>query len=196
VPPGYKDSGKNNKKMYGDLLIDNKYGDLIQWLQIIQKAKSICSNVIFVTDDAKEDWWWQSNGKTIGPRPELVTEFKNKTDFDFYMYTPDNFIRHANEYLNTKVTQKVINEVHEFEQSRHDWKDMVVKALQKLNGEGHLSEIYHIVEHDSPRALPKTWQSQVRRALYSYSSDCEIYSGKEDIFLHVDKGLWGLRQMQ
>jgi hypothetical protein len=194
IPPGYKDISKDNKKKYGDLLIESKYGDLIQWFQIIDKAKESNKNIIFITDDAKEDWWWQSSGKTIGPRPELVTELKNKTGSDLYMYTPDNFIRHANEYLKIKITQKVINEVHDYEQSKYDWKNAVINALEKMNGEGHLSDIYECVKNDSLKTLPKTWQSQVRKALYCYSSDCGIYLGKEDIFLHVDKGVWALRK--
>ena len=51
IPPGYKDSGKKDVSIEGDSLIKNKYGDLIIWLQIIEKAKIEKKPVIFVTDE-------------------------------------------------------------------------------------------------------------------------------------------------
>lgn len=194
IPPGYKDKCKDEKKKFGDELIEAKYGDLIQWNQMIDKAKECKKPIIFITDDIKEDWWWQSNGKTIGPRPELITEMKNKTSVRFYMYTPDNFMKYANEYLSLKIKQKIIDEVREFEESKNSWKNEVIKALNHLEGEADLSEIYEYVEDKTTKKLPKTWQSQVRKTLYSYSSDCEIYLGKEDLFTRVGKGRWALRK--
>ena len=63
-----------------------KYGDFIIWKQLIEHAIDTKKNVIFVTDDEKEDWWEEFNGKTIGPRPELSKEFREKTSKLFLMY--------------------------------------------------------------------------------------------------------------
>jgi len=65
IPPRYEDSNKEGK---------DKYGDLILWFQIIDKAKKTNKPIILVTDDRKEDWWRMFKGKTIDPRPELVDE--------------------------------------------------------------------------------------------------------------------------
>jgi hypothetical protein len=195
IPPGYKDHAKNEKKKFGNQLIESKYGDLIQWYQMLDKAFETKKPIVFVSDDLKEDWWWQTNGKTIGPRPELITEMNNIAGVRFYMHTPDAFMKYANDYLKLKIKQKIIDEVREFEESKITWKNEVVKSLEKLDGEAHLSDIYDYIENNSTKVLPRTWQSQVRKTLYSFSSDCEIYLGKEDLFAHVGKGRWALRNI-
>lgn len=48
TPPGYKDSKKDGV---------SKYGDLIVWAETYEYAASNNKNIIFVTDDVKEDWW-------------------------------------------------------------------------------------------------------------------------------------------
>lgn len=67
---------KKKKKDSGDRRL---YGDLIVWKQVIQKSKKDKINIILVTDDLKEDWWLKINGKTIGPRFELIKEFHIET---------------------------------------------------------------------------------------------------------------------
>ena len=72
VPPGYKDTNKKT----GDR---HRFGDLIIWLQILEKSKKDGCDIIFVTDDKKEDWWQLHNGDKIGPRRELIIEFRKET---------------------------------------------------------------------------------------------------------------------
>jgi len=88
IPPGYKDS----KKDAGDF---DKFGDLIIWEDMIAKAKESLHPVIFITDDVKEDWWWIHRGRKIGPRPELVEEFKAASGQSFHMYEFTQFLRFA-----------------------------------------------------------------------------------------------------
>lgn len=67
VPPGYKDASKHDNP----ITVAEKrsvFGDLILWKQTIARAKEQKKPVILVTDDAKEDWWLEAQGKTIGPR--------------------------------------------------------------------------------------------------------------------------------
>lgn len=87
VPPGYKDSKKD-----GDL---NKFGDLIIWKDMISEAAAEKRPVIFISDDAKEDWWWIHRGRKLGPRPELVEEFKEASGQDFHLYEFAQFLRIA-----------------------------------------------------------------------------------------------------
>lgn len=78
VPPGYSDSKKASIE---------KYGDLVLWLQTLDKAKQAQKPIILVTDDTKEDWWWKyGDNITIGPRPELVKEMLLNSGVNFYMY--------------------------------------------------------------------------------------------------------------
>lgn len=90
IPPGYKDS----KKDAGEF---DKYGDLIIWKDMIGKAKTDKRPVIFISDDAKEDWWWIHKGRKLGPRPELIEEFQAGSDQDFHIYEFAQFLRFAGE---------------------------------------------------------------------------------------------------
>ncbi|WP_031237254.1 PIN-like domain-containing protein [Asticcacaulis sp. AC460] len=90
VPPGYKDA----KKDAGEF---DKYGDLIIWKDMIAKAKEEKRPIIFISDDAKEDWWWIHKGRKLGPRPELIEEFQAGSDQDFHMYEFGQFLHFAAE---------------------------------------------------------------------------------------------------
>lgn len=101
VPPGYKDARKD-----GD---GDKFGDLIIWRDIIDKAKAEERPVIFISDDVKEDWWWLHRGRKLGPRPELVEEFSAGSGQDFHIYEFMNFLRVAGDrHPEIKKTVEVV----------------------------------------------------------------------------------------
>lgn len=87
VPPGYCDDKKE----------DNKYGDFIIWNQIMDYSLENKKDIIFVTDDQKDDWWEKCKGRTIGPRVELKEEFKEKTGRMFNIYSMEGFINYYSE---------------------------------------------------------------------------------------------------
>lgn len=88
IPPGHKD----NKKDAGEF---DKFGDLIIWKEMIAKAKADKRPVIFISDDAKEDWWWIHRGRKMGPRPELIEEFRAEAGQEFHIYEFSQFLRFA-----------------------------------------------------------------------------------------------------
>lgn len=102
IPPGYKDEAKPE---------NDRYGDLIIWNQLIDKAKNEKKPVVFITDDRKEDWWLENSGKTISPRPELRKEFFLLTNEQFYIYPPFKFLQYANKYLSASIKEDTIEEV-------------------------------------------------------------------------------------
>ncbi len=104
VPPGYEDKGKTEGDVYGDLRL---------WLQIIEHAKVAEKPVVLVTDDAKGDWWWRIEDRTVGPRPELIEEFLLQTKATFYMYSTDRFMQYAAEQSIGELDQNAIDEVRE-----------------------------------------------------------------------------------
>jgi len=106
IPPGYKD--KVNKKNEGNRSL---FGDLIVWSQIIKHAKNIPPSIIFITDDRKEDWWYKFKGKTIGPRPELIKEFKSETGKRINIYQADNFLDLAVKNLNQTANPEAVEEM-------------------------------------------------------------------------------------
>ncbi|MBN1253596.1 MAG: DUF4935 domain-containing protein [Bacteroidales bacterium] len=105
IPPGYCDEKKSN---------NDKFGDLILWNQIIDKAKEIQNEIIFILDDRKEDWWLEHQGKTISPRPELIKEFKTTTNRLIHFYKPFQFLEYSKVYLNKDIQKETIEEVRSY----------------------------------------------------------------------------------
>lgn len=106
TPPGYRD--ENNKK---DAESRKIYGDLILWKQIIEKSKIDKKDIIFITDDLKDDWWQKIDGKIIGPRFELLREFYTETNRNIIIYNADRFLKYALDNMFVDVHTETINEV-------------------------------------------------------------------------------------
>lgn len=112
IPPGFEDKGKHKGSTITEE-IRKRYGDLIIWYQVIEKAKSEQRPVILVTGDQKPDWWAEQSGKKLGPLPALIEEFKSLSGQDFYLYSYHGFLDFANKYLNQKTSESVIEEVRD-----------------------------------------------------------------------------------
>ncbi|MEZ4735584.1 MAG: PIN-like domain-containing protein [Caldilineaceae bacterium] len=149
IPPGYMDQGKgkssheSEKKkesfFYNGLLYRKEFGDLIIWSQIIQEflSRKDSKQIIFVTSDNKEDWWWKFDGKVIGPRYELVQEILLKTPVTlFYMYNAEQFLLHARNYLSAKISQDSIDQVRDIAQQKLSNKHLLAFA-----------KFHQVVEH-------------------------------------------------
>jgi len=103
IPPGFKDSKKDD---------DKKYGDLILWKQIIEKAKVTKKPVIFISGDVKEDWWLEKDGKRIMPLPQLKKEIFDEAGVDFHIYTADRFLEYYQQkYQIQSIDRILIDEV-------------------------------------------------------------------------------------
>ena len=63
IPPGFMD-GKNKDGV-------RKYSDLIIWKEVLNYARNQEKDIIFVTDDVKDDWWDES-----GFHAKLLAEFE------------------------------------------------------------------------------------------------------------------------
>lgn len=88
IPPGFEDTKKAAEG--GD-----KFGDLVIWMEMIEKAKADKRPIIFVTDDGKSDWWHIHRGKKMGPHPALIEEFLATTGQEFHIYELLQFLRYA-----------------------------------------------------------------------------------------------------
>lgn len=111
IPPGYKDMSKPEP---------DRYGDLILWKQLISKAKESGKGIVFITDDEKEDWWYEIGSTRIGPRPELLREFYENTEMELYIYTAENFYNRAKERKwGEKISETVVEEVKEMQSVRN-----------------------------------------------------------------------------
>ncbi|OAN10145.1 PIN domain-containing protein [Exiguobacterium undae] len=118
IPPGYMDASKDKK----DTTKLKKFGDLIIWKEILLMVSKEKRKVIFITDDEKEDWWEIKTKNTpngiketlIGPRKELLSEFKDyyNEDFSFLMLTLPEFNKHISKVIReTNYKEAYLNDI-------------------------------------------------------------------------------------
>ncbi|WP_052480949.1 PIN domain-containing protein [Gilvimarinus agarilyticus] len=155
IPPGYKDSSKDDKNpdefTYSGLTYKRKYGDLIIWKQIISHAaNNDLKNIIFITDDNKADWWWKvdsGGSKTIGVRPELKDEIYREAKVEnFHVYNTEGFLSYANEQLNAQVTEEAIEEVREISDERQE--AMLRHRMLRQMSESTERAVYEWLSHN------------------------------------------------
>ena len=124
-PPGYKDASKdqdeNNVYYHNGCAIPYKYGDLIIWEEIKRYVKnennlSKIKNIVFVTDDNKEDWVQKhySGKKTISMAryelfDELLTEAKHISHF--LIADSESFVKQSNKHLNLDLDDDSVNDI-------------------------------------------------------------------------------------
>ncbi len=130
VPPGFEDVNKHKgSTIFSEVC--KRYGDLIIWKQIIEKAKALDKPVILVTGEQKDDWWARHGGKTIGPLPGLIEEFTDAVGQDFFLYSHHHFLELANTYLEQNTSSEVIDEVRDA--ALDDSEDWMLRTDEGLN---------------------------------------------------------------
>lgn len=68
LPPGFDDEKKDGLE---------KFGDLFVWKEILKLPNQLkINNIIFITNDEKNDWWDKNKDSNIEMRSELHDEFK------------------------------------------------------------------------------------------------------------------------
>lgn len=127
IPPGYRDNTKDD---------DGPCGDYVIWSQLIEHSKEKNKPLILITSERKEDWWEKINGKTVGPRPELLKEAFEKSGKHILIYQTENFIKIASERYGNPANISVI-------------KDIIAVSKQRTEPENAIEIIDHIIEKSS-----------------------------------------------
>lgn len=192
IPPGYKDTQNKSDiyKLYGDLIIESKYSDYIIWHELIEKAKETGKNIIFVTDEKKDDWVLKVNGYVLGPRPELVTEMKVKAGIDFQMISSYEFISLIKSSREIEISQSLVDDIKTSAQPT--WKDIVVQAFKALGGTATLNDLYDWISKNPLRPLTANWKVTARKTVYYYCKDRDIFLGHEELFESLDSSTYRL----
>jgi hypothetical protein len=124
IPPGYKD--EHEKEGY------RRFGDVVLWFQLLDLAKERKSPLIFVTADAKEDWWTKGGR----PRPELIHEMYLEAKAVFHIYKPAQFVTFASKFLDlkkeAKSVEKAATELREIESQRQSSRETAAALAQLL----------------------------------------------------------------
>ena len=102
IPPGFKDIDKEG---------NDKYNDLVIWKQMIDISTERKANIIFVTNEKKDDWWSKSKDRIIGPHHLLRKEFTDNTQNIYYSYRLFNFLENTAKYLKIKTDKSAIEEI-------------------------------------------------------------------------------------
>ncbi|MDC4437358.1 PIN-like domain-containing protein [Acinetobacter baumannii] len=144
VPPGYKDISKEEDEFFFDgLNYKRKFGDLIIFKQIIEfsKEKDI-KNIIFVSEDVKEDWRIieEFEGtKILGARSELKRElYKEASVENFLIYQIEEFMKKTDQYLNINIKEDTLKNIKlSLEENRH----LQIQQAEKLKKQYALEKL-------------------------------------------------------
>ncbi len=164
IPPGFADF--DNKKTKGE---NSLYGDLIIWEHLIDISKKKDSDIIFVTDDRKKDWWDIHHGQTKGALPELYREFKELTSHNILIYSVEDYMKYAIEHSEITVPKKVMTEIEELRKVDERRKnyidlDLYTKIIGKADTQTNLWESIN-KSNEAFKAL----NAQIKLSSYSKS---------------------------
>lgn len=104
IPPGYMDSDKPEN------------GDYVIFKSLIDYSKEKKRDLLFVTNDKKEDWFRNISG-IKEPREELLEEFYRETGFKLIIMDFDHFIKNDLIFVN-KFSEDAVNEIIEINKSQ------------------------------------------------------------------------------
>lgn len=134
VPPGYLDAEKTNSE-----LAEKAAGDYLVWHQTVLEATRRNMDVVFVTGDEKEDWWWRYRSEFLGPRNELTAELQTCCGRRLYMMRPIDLLKRA-AALEVNVLDQSVEDVERVsrESDEHPvWTETGLAALlEALETEG------------------------------------------------------------
>ena len=135
--PGFEDASKaegDDASFYAQgLVYQRQFGDLYIWLQLLNYVRSEqVKNIVFVTQDGKEDWWRIAPGKDpkrprLAPLESLAEEVRAAGADRFWMYQLDTFLREAEKQLKVKVSDLTIEDAQQAENSSE-----VERAINRL----------------------------------------------------------------
>ncbi len=135
IPPGYLDKDKEGERPYGDYLL---------WLQILNHTSKSQKPLIFVTSERKDDWWEKINGKTIGPRPELLKESYTVTKNRVLIYQTDRFLEYASKRSGKPLDTSTYDEIRAIDSLRTEAEhavelvDQIIHNSTETHSEGIL----------------------------------------------------------
>jgi len=132
IPPGHRDQSKKSVDSGGynasGLLVEPRFGDLAIWFEILELIKERnLPSVVFVTEDAKDDWWVIAKGKRVAPQPSLLAEAMAKSP-GFQMLvlsSTTRFLERIGKQYKKKVGTASLKEVEDVAQRQRtvdrDW---------------------------------------------------------------------------
>ncbi|MGY3205326.1 PIN-like domain-containing protein [Streptomyces sp. TE5632] len=168
IPPGYMDAKKDG---------DGSVGDFFVWEQLLREASAHRCDVLFVTADAKEDWWRKERGFNRGPRPELAAELRARGGGRLFLLSPKQFLEVSAPILRLNLRAGSVEDIErveriEAEDAHGGWTAAAIEALfnglsyegygnrvdvirqaAERNGRVEAATVYEICDYDADRSL-------------------------------------------
>lgn len=176
IPPGFADKSKDGDR--------RRFGDLVLWMQVLDRAKADSKPIIIVTDDTKEDWFLRIGGKVAGPHPELINEMRREAGVACYIYAANQFVQLAGTYLRMPVKKQSVDEVKRVadEDGRRNV-ELLAERFQQL-GAGVTAE-----SSTGPRAIHIRLDPTKRERIRLLREALESHHGDAAVYLHLNDGL-------
>ncbi len=161
LPPGLCDADQKSKKITNkddiqSLIINNVYGDIIIWKQIIDySVDNKVPHITFVTDDRKKGDWTRFHDEryNIGPRVELCEELYNSSGCLFNVLSTKKFFELCQENFRLSLADAVV-EIDDVDQARAKIIRNIIGSVAKQTNwmqrdlYKFLSQTYSIREHN------------------------------------------------
>ncbi|WP_200302143.1 PIN domain-containing protein [Streptomyces adelaidensis] len=168
VPPGYMDAKKDGNGAVGDFFV---------WEQLLREASRRQCDVLFVTADAKEDWWRKERGNNRGPRAELTAELRTRGGGRLFLLSPKQFLEVAAPVLRLSLQAGSVEDIArveriEAESTHGGWtaealeelfrglayegygdRVAVIRYAAEMDGYVEATSVYDICDYDDDRSL-------------------------------------------
>ena len=170
IPPGYLDADKD------DDVGEGAAGDFLVYRQASLEAVRRGMDLVIITRDEKEDWWWRHRSSFIGPRPEMTKEFFDDSGgHRLFLLRPRDLLD-LSEVLQVKVdpssaeevgrveadvsgpapdtwTPRAVSEILSRLEAEGQIQAEVIRAAALLGGTIERADVYRICGYDEDRTL-------------------------------------------
>lgn len=130
IPPGFKDTGKNNAT---DLHVA---GDFLLWEEVIARASTLPAPrlVLLVSRDTKEDWYQTDvPGQPDRPWPSLIDEMRTRADAALFITHPKDFYNGIRDHLRADIDTRTVEEISRAAEQDNELPPPVYEPVSNLN---------------------------------------------------------------
>lgn len=188
IAPGFKDSGK----------IDDGIGDLIIWTTILEIGKEKNCDVIFVSNDQKNDWFYKQDKVGLYPKFELFDEYRRATNgrtihiIDFPKFLE---LRKAKEETINDVKETIARSEDTQMYSRDFSHEDLAEGMfvnHRRFGQGKITKLYH--SGAGKEWIELEFDSGIRKHFILKFSDLNVPQTPYNVVMRMKKKFFQKRQ--
>lgn len=197
IPPGFRDNEKVGEDRFGDLFI---------WKDMISVAREQDSNILFVCNDTKEDWWKKEKGRPEDLRKELNKEFaESNPELHIHFLTLDRFFSYIAEEFEMAKSKSALQltAMQDITGILDDHEEKIETAIQEYvatySWEEELNEDDWNAENEkvSWKIAEVSVEKEEKKIIYYVNIDISVladleYCGERDDIFRDDKLAWAL----